>query len=270
MTKQLNRRTLLKAGGAVGLSYFLLDRRFPQLPLGLPGYGRIQAAGMHPNNGILFGADALTMAGTGLLTNALGGQMAPDFGPGLTVLQWLLRFATSVGSNIVADSVANWMRNLNNRNKQVVSGANQMMKRDRFEIYDQDIVNLSANNIHFYGVYHRNGLNACAPFYTVNPGGELKTEIMLDGPPIVGLALSAADWDNRQVSKADGLVPLKGNRTLSIFSAPQGQPVNAKTAAGNVEIGYWSDRRSKGVVSVVSRKDNGGVLFGADYELNWG
>jgi hypothetical protein len=183
------------------------------------------------------------------------------------VAEWFGRFATSVGASIISSVIVDWAANAGGRLGSEANAANNQMQSAGFNVYASNVYQyvFPSNTITFYAMGANGGFNACAPFIR-NDG-----KALVEGPVIMGLALSCLNWSSTDVPPADGLLITKALQTVgSDFMKTEPNPFKFTTRAGNLAIQYASiPEKQQGQVSVVAKKDNGGLLHGQDYLVQW-
>jgi hypothetical protein len=234
----------------------------------------------HMNRRQFLRTSALFVGGA-LITYTLGGcgaEAVPVVAPvaaavlgagGRTVGQLLEAFAKYIAAPIltstVADLLSNGVADLANNARD----ANNKMQQGGYTQYVTNVYQyvVPSNIITFYCAGPVNGFLGCAPFLRLN--GE---KALVEGPVITGLSLSAQNWQSTDVPPADGLLIIKAlQSTPSDFNKSSPGPYTFQTPAGTLEMQYTSHypQEQKGLISVVAKKDNGGVLHGEDYWLQW-
>jgi len=213
---------------------------------------------------------AITMSLGGTLVGC-GGEAAPLFAATLSaakpVTQWVKEFAEKIGVALIAGFIPDWVSGAAGQFSADAREANNMMQSAGFNVYATSVYqySFSANTITFYAMGQNTGFDACAPFLR-NDG-----KALVEGPVLMGLALSALNWQSTDVHPADGLLLTKALQNVgSNFNKTEPNPFRFYTPAGSLAIQYSSDTaKQQGLVSVVAKKDNGGELHGEDYLINW-
>jgi hypothetical protein len=178
-------------------------------------------------------------------------------------------FARTIGADILADTVANFLGSAAANVATNALEANNQMAQGGFTQYITNVYQyvLPMNVITFYCAAPASGFIGCAPFLRQDG------RALVEGPVITGLSLSAQNWQSTAVPPADGLLILKASadNTSSNFNKTSPRPYVFRTPAGTLEMQYSTTypQEQKGLVSVVAKKDNGGVLHGEDYLINW-
>ncbi|MCI0562707.1 MAG: hypothetical protein MN733_29860 [Nitrososphaera sp.] len=181
--------------------------------------------------------------------------------------EFVADFAVQIGSGVVAESVNRWIAGRSTNEQQHLDEVNAFMADHGFTDLSHTTVFSNRGDVYFYHVGHELGLNGCVPFFTPGTG-----TVLVEGPFLVGTALAAGDWDNaRGVTPAEGLIPREAYQDGGMqFEASMEKPFYYRTDAGWLAINYEANPEEKrGYVGVVAERDNGGKLFGRDYELAW-
>jgi hypothetical protein len=179
-----------------------------------------------------------------------------------TVLQHFAEFIIIAGLRKASEYFDDWMAGLDSESQNTVNITNQKMENAGFIYYNTSVY--YNNNVILYGVENTDAFNSCVPFYSDGIS-------LVEGPALMGIALAGQYWQSSNVHPADGLIPLypyqdDGSQFEKSFSKPYGW----KTPAGELEMNYESDyANKKGLVSVVARENNGGILHGEDYQIDF-
>ena len=179
------------------------------------------------------------------------------------VVDYVIEFAVLVGLKKASETVEEWIQGLDESSRQTVDDTNTKMAEAGFTNYKTPVY--YNNTVIFYGVENQDQFNACVPFYSA------EGIPLVEGPALMGIALSGKDWSSSSVSAADGLIPLKAYQDDgSQFEVSFPKPFQYKTNAGTLSMTYEADTNNKkGLISVVATDNNGGVLHGQDHVISW-
>jgi hypothetical protein len=182
-----------------------------------------------------------------------------------TVAHWLSDFVLAAGIGTIFDSVLEWLSSLGSTERAEAERVNSLMASSGFIILDSPVY-AHGNNFFYYAI-NQDGFNACAPFFV----GNEESNPLIEGPALMGIAVSGLDWTNPDVSAADALIPNRQYQTNgSEFGVSLEYPLHYDTNAGTLDIGYTAYPNTReGTISVVASHSNGGLLYGADHDIMW-
>jgi hypothetical protein len=172
-----------------------------------------------------------------------------------------------VGAGVIADSVSGWLSSLSGEKGAVANQADEVMVNAGFPYKASKVRNIDAvwTKPDCYGVHNRDESNACLAFvHRYAPSSY--DFLIVEGPFILGMALAYENW-NSSTSAARGIIPISGPQAAGGDFLTDTGAVEWETDAGSIEMAYSASGRQP-VLSVVSRHDNGGVLFGSDFALS--
>lgn len=192
-------------------------------------------------------------------------------GWGRVVTWYLFRFAPRIAAYTLADTVADWLQNLDRSDHCRVLKTNKCLARAGFTDYTYGKV-FAGNEFVFYGIGNEDRDNLCVPFFARNSSGHLQKSTSVAGPIIIGLSLGARDWPGQnEVNRADGLIPCRAITSgAGEFARSMASPFISQTNAGYVFLDYKAYPRNKsGLIRVKAKQRNGQWLFRKNYYLRW-
>lgn len=170
------------------------------------------------------------------------------------ILNLIIGFAGNVLASIAANTVSEWISNLGSNEVETVNSVNNNLAFHNFSgkyTVPYCYLGLSQQPIHFYGVAHANGHNACAPFLVANQWNQ---PVLVGGANIAALFAASSDWTSQVYNAAQGLIP------LAIYeSSPFSQPFTSEqeaiyfTNAGWLESSYSPTRSVIKTISINGR-----------------
>ncbi len=189
-----------------------------------------------------------------------------------TIGNYLVQFAAMTGSVQVSQAVIPWVNQMEDDDRIQAQRLNAYMANLGYGNLFSSPVFVNTT-VFFYGALAPLG-NCCAPFF------HRKQYSLVEGPIIIGLAAAAKDWDDAcGVSVAHGLVPIRGcGGCRADFHTSLPAPLSYQTRnGGHLDIGYKVTNAprdpttdiTQATISVVASRDNGGVLFGKDYDITY-
>ncbi|NET59210.1 MAG: hypothetical protein F6K47_24640 [Symploca sp. SIO2E6] len=180
----------------------------------------------------------------------------------------LLDFLIVSGFKKIAENYPGWVNSLRNADKSNVKNIQMVLSQAGFTNFVTPvyIANVSGTTIIVYGAEKDDGIHVCAPCYT----GSSMAVPMIEAPVIMGISAAAKKWNVSDVSRAEGLVPLQAiAQNPCNIQVNTSSPLRYRTKAGTLTVTYRvSENRQLGTVSLVAERDNGGKLFGGDYDYN--
>jgi hypothetical protein len=185
------------------------------------------------------------------------------------------QFIVATGSAIVANEVSKWLSTRHENERAQMSKVHTSLASQGFLDFRYSNVSHQPHNIHFYYVGGQDRLNGYTVFVASPRAGQCFVAAMVGGPVMAGLTFAANDWfaycRQSGCSISYGLFPLQQHHEAPcVFQRSMARPFVSRTQAGQLEVNYVSfPQKSLGRVSVVSRSDNGGLLFGRDYTLSY-
>ncbi len=192
-------------------------------------------------------------------------------GWGRVVTWYLFRFSARIAAYILADTVTDWLENLDRSNHCRVLRVNKRIARAGFTAYTHGKV-FAGKEFVFYGVGNEDGDNLCVPFFVRDSSGHLQKSTLVGGPIIIGLSLGARDWPGQsKVDRADGLIPCHAITSgAGEFVRSMASPFISHTNAGYVFVDYKAYPRDRsGLIRVKAKQRNGQWLFWKNYHLRW-
>jgi hypothetical protein len=182
---------------------------------------------------------------------------------GKTVAEYLIEFVTGVAINIVSSSVSDWMTSLTGSQKDNVNRAEQDMRNMGFSIYATNVYNF-ANSVVFFGMSQPNGPDTCVTFMGKHAIS------LVEGPALMGIALSGKYWDVPNIEAPSALLPIKAHQAeVSDFNTNSSQPFRYDTPSGNMNIAYQANPSTQeGKVRVQSIVNNQ-LIHDKTFGISW-
>lgn len=210
---------------------------------------------------------AAGLATAGLALTSMPAYASPIFDA-------LTKFADAVGATPVAGTIDDYLKGAGvpKNLALAVNGVNSSLKRSGFTDVSQSPVYVPAaeENYFFFPVRHKDQFNVIVNFFDRGGGKRPHLVCSLDGPTLLGVGELAAVVTRRN-SKAvakQALLPRKKIRIISLrMDKSYKQPNVYGTDSGTVHVGYKTDGKGKGTVTVEAKDRRGILLAGGDYDL---
>lgn len=182
---------------------------------------------------------------------------------GKTVAEYLIKFAEEVGIEILASEVADWLKGLAGQQGKAAREARDDMQKMDFVNYVTKVYNFN-NSVIFFGMSKKQGPDTCVSFMAK------RAISLVEGPALMGIALSGLSWDAKNVASPAALLPIKAHQTeISTFENSSSQPFRYTTPAGEMFVSYTANpAANEGKIRVQSVVDNL-AIHDKTYGISW-
>jgi len=206
------------------------------------------------------------MTGCGFLPREIGKTLFTESSKKIGEL--LLEFLIKAGFDKISANYQSWADSLKNSDRSNARDIQISLYKGGFTNFVTPVFahSISGTTVIVYGAEKDDKIHLCAPCYT----GSFMAVPMIEAPVIMGISAAAKGWSVSGVSIAEGLVPLQviAQNPCNI-QVNTSSPLRYRTKAGTLTVAYRvSENRQVGTVSLVAKRDNGGKLFGGDYDYN--
>lgn len=190
---------------------------------------------------------------------------------GRTLHEYVTMFTNAMGGGISKHNIDTFVNQVPDRVRRNIAETNRMMIQGGFDNFRAARV-YGFGNYFYYPVINKDGYNICMPFFST---GKTDTAYvtMVEGPSLVGLALSARDYTASTSAVASRRVLLPTFRirnSVGTFRAGYVEPDEYYTTVGKMVIDYDTVGKGVGTVHVISTRTNPkSLLMDKKYNLKY-